>query len=50
MDRCGGFLPRTDACVRGYAASFYAGGITYLGNSLFVNTFSVPEYNAAIDA
>jgi len=30
MDRCGCFLPRADACVRGYAASFYAGGITYL--------------------
>lgn len=30
MDRCACFLPRTDACARGYAASFYAGGVTYL--------------------
>ena len=30
MDRCGCFLPHTDVCVRGYAASFYAGGVTYL--------------------
>lgn len=27
-----------------------SGGITYLGNSLFVNTFSLKEYNAAIEA
>ena len=27
-----------------------SGGITYLGNNLFVNTFSVPEYNAAIES
>ena len=27
MDRCECFLPRADACVRSYAASFYAGGI-----------------------
>ncbi len=27
-----------------------SGGITYLGSSLYVNTFSVKEYNAAIEA
>lgn len=27
MDGCGCFLPQVDPCARGYAASFYAGGI-----------------------
>ena len=27
-----------------------SGGITYLGNNLYVNTFSVREYNEAIEA
>lgn len=27
-----------------------SGGITYLGNSLYVNTFSVTDYNAAIES
>ena len=28
MDTCACFLPRVDPCLRGYAASYYAGGIT----------------------
>ena len=55
-DTCSSTAQDSDAMIDEYVVNYEeypaigSGGITYLGQNLYVNTFSVNDYNAAIEA
>ena len=56
FNRIGGASDADDAMIDEYVVDYEeypaigSGGITYLGENLYVNTFSVKDYNAAIES
>lgn len=56
FNRCGSGAAAEDAMIDEYVVDYEeypaigSGGITYLGGSLYVNTFSVNDYNKAIES